>query len=205
MLKKTYIQLLKNYSSDTILIETSWNEIETNYSDKKRYYHTLDHLENLLIQIQEVRTKIEDWDSILFTLYYHDIIYKAVKSDNEEKSAIFATNKMHQIGVPNQIIENCKEQIIATKTHFESPNTDTNYFLDADLSILGQSWDLYSAYYKNVRKEYAIYPDLIYIPGRKKVLNYFLKMGRIFKTNYFYSKFEEQAKYNLQKELETIS
>jgi predicted metal-dependent HD superfamily phosphohydrolase len=204
MLKETFIALLRNYSSDNLLIEASWNEIETNYTDKKRYYHTLDHLKNLLIQINEVKTQIEDWNTILFTLYYHDIIYKAVKSDNEEKSVVFANNKMQQIDIPNQIIENCKQQIIATKTHFESPNADTNYFLDADLSILGQNWDLYSEYYKNVRKEYAIYPDLIYTPGRKKVLNHFLKMERIFKTDYFYSKFEEQAKHNLQKELETI-
>jgi predicted metal-dependent HD superfamily phosphohydrolase len=52
-----------------------------------------------------------------------------------------------------------------------------------------------------VRKEYLIYPDLIYNPGRKKVLHHFLAMDRIFKTDFFYNKFEQQARQNLRKEI----
>jgi len=59
-------------------------------------------------------------------------------------------------------------------------------------------------YYKNARKEYAIFPDFVYKPGRKKVLLHFLAMERIFKTDYFFHKFEMQAKQNLQKELEML-
>ncbi|EMF71676.1 hypothetical protein LEP1GSC145_0323 [Leptospira interrogans serovar Djasiman str. LT1649] len=29
--------------------------------------------------------RIQDWDSILLTMYYHDIIYDISKNDNEEK------------------------------------------------------------------------------------------------------------------------
>jgi predicted metal-dependent HD superfamily phosphohydrolase len=63
---------------------------------------------------------------------------------------------------------------------------------------------LYSDYYKNVRKEYSIYPNLLYNPGRKKVLKHFLAMGKIFKTDYFYQKFEKNARLNLQKELDLL-
>jgi len=44
-----------------------------------------------------------------------------------------------------------------------------------------------------------VYPDLVYNPGRKKVLNHFLAMDSIFKTDYFYNKFDRQAKENLRK------
>jgi predicted metal-dependent HD superfamily phosphohydrolase len=108
---------------------------------------------------------------------------------------------MKQIGVSDHMIQLCEAQILATKSHVKSADSDTNYFTDADLSILGQPWETYSAYYKNVRKEYAIYPDLIYNPGRKKVLTHFLAMDSIFKTDIFYQKFEMQAKENLQQEL----
>jgi predicted metal-dependent HD superfamily phosphohydrolase len=40
--------------------------------------------------------------------------------------------------------------------------------LDADLSILGKDLDTYLAYTKMIRKEYSIYPDFLYKPGRKK-------------------------------------
>jgi predicted metal-dependent HD superfamily phosphohydrolase len=66
---------------------------------------------------------------------------------------------------------------------------------------LGQHWENYLAYAKDVRKEYSIYPDFIYKPGRKKILNHFLKMKRIFKTEFFFAKFEETAKENLNREL----
>jgi len=204
MLKEAFKELLTKYTDNKNLANELWTEIEKNYSNKKRYYHSLQHLENLLMQLKDVKSEIQNWETVLFTVYYHDIIYNPLKSDNEEKSAELAEKRMKQISVPNEIIENCKLQILATKSHIKSTDSDTNYFTDADLSILGQHWETYSLYYKNVRKEYSIYPDFVYNPGRKKVLNHFLIMDRIFKTDFFYSKFELQSKQNLQKELELL-
>ena len=204
MLKETFIELITKFTDDISLTNMLWTEIEENYSDKKRYYHTLTHLDNLQNQLCEVKDKIKNWETILFTLFYHDIVYNAMKSDNEEKSAELAELRMKQINVPTEIIENCKSQILATKKHEEKSDFDTNFFIDADLSILGQDTETYKIYFQNVRQEYSIYSDLIYNPGRKKVLNHFLDMDRIFKTDYFYAKFENQAKLNLQYELEHI-
>ena len=204
MLKQTFIQLAGNYTKDAKKIIELWNEIEENYSNKKRYYHTLNHLESLLQQLFTIKIKIEDWDTVLFSLYYHDIIYNPLKTTNEEKSAAFAENRMQLIGVPQMTIENCVRQILATKKHLLSADNDTNIFIDADLSILGQPWNVYENYYKQVRNEYSLYPDLIYKPGRKKVLQHFLQMERIFKTDVCFTMFELQAKKNLQKELELL-
>lgn len=201
MLKETFIKLLENYTKSESRINEFWLEIETAYSEKSRYYHTLDHLENLLAQLTEVKDQIQHWETVLFTLYYHDVVYDAQKSDNEEKSAELAGRRMKQIGVPKETILQCKEQILATKTHIPSISSDTNYFTDADLSVLGQSWEIYAAYYQNIRKEYSVYPDSVYNPGRKKVLNHFLSMERIYKSDYFYEKFEIQAKKNMKIEL----
>jgi predicted metal-dependent HD superfamily phosphohydrolase len=205
MLKQTFIALLTKYTNDQDLITELWAEIERKYSDKKRHYHTLSHLENLFQQLTEIKTQIRDWDVVLLSLYYHDVVYNSLKSDNEQKSAELAEKRIKSIGISLEIIEQCKAQIMATKAHFMSENEDTNYFTDADLSVLGQSWEMYSEYYQNVRKEYAIYPDLIYNAGRKKVLKHFLGMERIFKTNYFYLKFEQQARVNLEKELTIVT
>jgi predicted metal-dependent HD superfamily phosphohydrolase len=201
MLKETFINLLSNYTDNKLVINVLWNEVVKNYSSKKRHYHTLNHLENLLNQLTEIKGEIENWNAVLFTLYYHDIIYNSLKSDNEEKSAVLAAQRMKEIAVDQELIELCQNQILATKTHVKSLNNDTNYFTDADLSVLGQPWEIYQKYYEDVRKEYAIYPNLIYNPGRKKVLTHFLSMDKIYKTDYFIDKFEAQARINLQKEL----
>jgi len=201
MLKETFVSLLGRYTRNTELIDELWTEIEKSYSDTKRHYHTLTHLQNMLLQLSEVKSNILNWDAVLFSLYYHDLIYNSLKSNNEEKSAEVAAERMIRLELPLALIDHCKNQILATKLHQKSEDNDTNYFLDADLSILGQSWEKYVDYYKNVRKEYAIYPDLIYKPGRKKVLQHFLSMERIFKTEYFRQKLEATAKENLKKEL----
>ena len=201
MLKETFIGLLTNYTDNDRLINELWAEIEKNYSSKKRHYHTLYHLDRLLAQLTDVKGEIQNWNTILFTLYYHDIVYNSLKSDNEEKSAKLAEKRMKQISVSIDTIELCQKQILATKSHTLSTNSDTNYFTDADLSVLGQPWETYSIYYKSVRNEYSIYPDFVYNLESKKVLNHFLSMDRIFKTDFFYNKFEKQAKENVQKEL----
>lgn len=204
MLKETFIELLRNYTDNYRLTNELWTEIEQHYSGKKRHYHTLQHLNNLLTQLTEFKDKIQNWDTILFTLYYHDIIYNPIKSDNEEKSAELAESRLRQIYAPNEKIELCKRQIIATKTHTKSTESDTNFFIDADLSVLGQDWDTYTSYYKSIRKEYAVYPDFLYNAGRKKVVKHFLAMDSIFKTDVFYKAFETQAKRNLTDELNIL-
>lgn len=177
MIKDTFISLARQYSDDNPLINDLWDEITDHYSGSERHYHSLQHLENLLDQLNMVKDDIKDWNAILFTLYYHDIIYNPLKNDNEEKSAATAALRMQALGVTDKTITACKLQIIATKQHLKSEDADTNYFTDADLAILGQSWEDYTAYYQNVRKEYSIYPALIYNAGRKKVLKHFFSNG----------------------------
>lgn len=204
MLKEIFLGLANRFSQDQLLIQKQWTEIEANYSHRKRHYHTLEHLENLLNVLGAVKDKISDWNTILFTLFYHDAVYNALKSDNEEKSAELAVDRMKLLNVPPSMIERCRQQILATKKHELNPDEDANYFTDADLSVLGQDWNTYSTYAQNVRKEYSMYPDLLYKPGRRKVLQHFLSMQKIFKTEYFSGKFEEAARQNLQEELHTL-
>lgn len=144
MLKETFINLLANYTENESLKNELWTEIEKNYSNDQRHYHTLLHLQNLLQQLIEVKSEIHNWETVLFTLFYHDIVYVSVNSDNEEKSAELAEKRLKQISLTTDTIDSCKSQILATKSHTISADSDTNYFTDADLSILGQNWETYS-------------------------------------------------------------
>ena len=201
MLKDIFFELTRRYTDNLPLILTLWNEIDKEYSHSSRHYHTVSHLENVIFQLEQISNEIADWDSLLFAIFYHDIVYKSTKSNNEEKSAEIATKRLSEINFPQDKISKCVAMILATKKHLYTGDSDTDLFTDADLSILGQSWDQYTVYYNQIRKEYSIFPDLIYNAGRKKVLNHFLKMDTIFKSTYFYDKLEVQAKENLLKEL----
>lgn len=204
VLKDRFETLCLNFSENKILVEKFWTEIENNYSTKSRYYHNLPHLENMFEEIDAVRDQIEKFENISFSIFYHDMIYDASSKLNEEKSADVAKERLESLGVNNDKIQNIYEQILATRSHKRSENEDTNFLLDADLSILGKSDEAYLEYTKQIRKEYSIYPDLLYKPGRKKVLKHFLELENIFKTEYFIGKYEIQARENIKSELKNL-
>lgn len=167
MLKEIFTSLIDKYTSDSAIAQKLWDEIEKQYTSPKRFYHNLQHLENMYKQL-EACEQIDDWDTLMFSLFYHDIIYKATSKDNEEKSALAAIKALTAINYPKEKIKLCGEQILATKGHELSTDNDTNLFTDADLSILGSDWDSYLEYSKQVRNEYAIYPDLCTTPAEKR-------------------------------------
>lgn len=201
MLKEKFFQLLNSYTDKIELKEKLWSEIEKKYSVKRRHYHTLQHLTNLINELESIKQEIVTWDSVLFSVYYHDIIYNTLKKDNEEKSAILAEKRLIELKIDSSTINKVKKQILATKSHLISNDNDTNLFTDADLSILGTDWQTYHEYCNQIRKEYFIYPDIMYKAGRKKVLHHFLKMEKIYKTTLFFEKYEIQAKQNMEQEL----
>lgn len=203
-LKAIWSQLTSAYSKDTSLINDLWEEIEKNYSYKKRHYHSLQHLNYMMEKLKAYKNHLEEVDTITFSVFYHDIIYDPKKQHNEEKSAEVAHDRLMQLKVSPLQVEKCVQQIIATKSHQQREANDTNFLLDFDLAILGDTPEKYREYVAHIRKEYSIYPDFLYKRGRKKVLKHFLEMPEIFKTTEFVAAYEKQARINLSNELESL-
>lgn len=204
MLTDTFLQLVNKYSKDHELANNLWLEIFTKYSEPKRHYHTIDHLEALITDLNEVKSKITDCDTMLFAVFYHDIIYKASSSTNEGDSAKLAMKRLTEIGYPADKIAKCANMILATKLHQLSEDNDTNYLIDADLGIIGKTPEDYQKYTEQIREEYSIYPDFMYTSGRKKALQHFLQIDSIYKTKHFSNKYEQQARINISNELEEL-
>ncbi|WP_426276962.1 hypothetical protein ACN9MN_17075 [Chryseobacterium sp. S-02] len=200
-LKERFSEICLPLTQDQKLIGKLWSEVERNYSQKGRYYHNLEHLENMFSELDAIKDKISNYSNISFSVFYHDLIYDASSKSNEEKSAEFAKERLQQLNINESDIAEIYQQILATKAHESSDYNDVNYLLDADLSILGKDLETYINYTQKIRKEYSIYPDLLYKPGRKKVLKHFLEMENIFKTEYFREKYDEQAKKNIEFEI----
>lgn len=203
MIKEKFLNLIRKYSENEDYNLECWNEVENNYSVKSRHYHNLEHLKNMLSELDKIQSEVKDIDCLLFAIYYHDIIYKPNKSNNEYQSAITFKNRIDKTSFDK--LNECMSQIEATKEHKISDNYDTNILLDLDLSILGKSSKEYKTYSENIRKEYQIYPDFMYRKGRKKVLKNILELNFIYKTDYFKQLYENQARENLKLELKQLS
>ena len=205
MFETEFLQTIRPLSSDPDLPLQLWKELKSFYTRADRYYHNINHLDHLLNELTDVKDKISDWPVLILSIGYHDAIYNTLKQDNEEKSAKYALDKIARLHLSGEQIMSCKEQILATKGHQLNTNSDVNYFIDADLSILGAPAGIYKDYTEAIRKEYSFYPDFLYKPGRQKVLKHFLVMPRIFKTAEFFEKYEESARQNMEAELLVIS
>lgn len=181
--------------------DTLWQEIVKKYTQASRHYHTLLHLDAILNELLPLEKEIEDWSSMIFAIAYHDIIYNVLKKDNEEKSADLAFKRLIELNIEESRATRCSQLILATKNHSMSTDPDFNYFTDADLSILGKESNVYKNYCQQIRKEYKYYPDILYKPGRQKVLLQFLGMKHIYKTSHFQALYEEKARKNMEEEL----
>lgn len=206
-LYKSWIELSEKYFKDTSDIGLLWDKIKNNYSSKNRYYHNLFHIASMLELASENKSEIQNYDELLFAIWFHDIIYTSTSKKNEEKSAEFANSVLQNISTVHMNAHNIYQLIISTKKHqvLLEENTDNAFLLDFDLSILGATWDDYKIYVQNIRKEYKIYPDFLYNPARKKVLLSFLDREKLFFTNKYQGLLEKKARLNLTKELELLS
>lgn len=133
-----------------------------------------------------------------FGLSYTSFDYKDIRVSKK----IFGKNETLQVSCS---ITNTGKRTGDEVVHELSKDSDTNYFIDADLAILGSAPAQYNIYATMVRKEYRQYPDLLYKPGRRKVLEHFLQMPAIYKTAFFRERYQQQAKENLAAELNMLS
>jgi len=205
MFEQVFKEQVARVTDQQEMIENLWTEVEKKYSKPGRHYHTLSHLEDLLLQLSAIKDSISDWQTLIFAIAYHDIIYDPLKHNNEEKSAQVAFERLSGLSASANQRQKCYWQIMATKHHQLSDDDDTNFFTDADLAILGYDEDRYTQYCSQIRKEYKLYPDFVYKGGRQKVLRHFLQMKHIYKTDYFRDKYEQQARENLNTELLRLS
>lgn len=204
MLQSLFTNTINEYIDNKELLNIYWTEIKKQHTSKNRHYHNLTHLSNLYIELAPIKNDILNWTAVLFSIFYHDIVYDVKKQNNEKESADLAVKRLSKTKLPKELILLCKSHILATKSHEVSACNDTNLFTDADLSILGKKPEQYQQYCYQIRQEYSIYPNFLYKKGRKKVIEHFLNLERIYKTEYFFVKYEETAQKNLQKELSLL-
>lgn len=195
IIEKTYKKLISDDSEYKLLIER--------YSEPHRYYHTLKHIEDCLQKLAEVEHLCDDLKSLQLAIFYHDFIYFPKRKDNEEKSAEHAYKLLQSNS--EKTAAKVRDLILLTR-HPSSPVTgDEHLLLDIDLSILGANEEEYQSYEENIRKEFIHVPKLLYKIGRSKLLKKFLKQKRIYHSDYFNSRYETQARINLEKALKNLS
>lgn len=198
-LKEKFTELLTDIGFEENDIQKNWLDLQKAYSKKSRYYHNLTHIKDMVESFEAYSDKLQKRNEILFSIFYHDYIYSSSKKDNELKSAEFALSVLSEnIQLDRKLVF---DAILATQQHQKNIVEDINWLIDFDLKILARDWNEYQIYFEQIRKEYRIYPDFLYKPGRAKALKHFLENDFIFQTDEFRSLYEEKARLNIKKEI----
>ncbi|WP_345237185.1 hypothetical protein [Hymenobacter saemangeumensis] len=173
------------------------------YQAPERHYHTLAHIGALLNRAEQVQ--LLDPDVVKLAIWFHDAVYNALKSDNEARSAAWALDFLTYSTLEPSRCRRVAYLIERTHDHTQAQppdDADLLFFLDADLSILGAPEPDYWEYARQVRREYRVVPDVLYRPGRCKVLEKMLATPKLFRTAEMHEKLEASARRNLQAELQ---
>jgi predicted metal-dependent HD superfamily phosphohydrolase len=168
------------------------------HAEPHRHYHNQQHIAECLAEFDAARHLARDARTIEAAIWFHDAVYNPRASDNEEQSANLARSCLDGASVSAELTKKIAEVIMATKTHNASGDSDTALMIDIDLAIFGQNEARFAEYEKQIRREYSWVPKFIYSPKRAEILEGFLKRERIYTTEFFSTKYEANARRNLE-------
>ena len=197
-----------NNAIEPAILKALWQDIGVRYNESQRAYHSLQHIQQLFTQFEQIKHHLNESHIIALVLFYHDVIYEPTRSDNELKSAEYAVETLR----PYLSAAQCQyiyALIMMTANHKlaecsnAQKNFDSAYLLDMDLSILGASWSEYEQYAQAVRQEYAYVSNPDYRDGRRAVLTELLAHPKLYLTDY-YDRLEKQARQNIKREIKIL-
>jgi predicted metal-dependent HD superfamily phosphohydrolase len=153
VLRRLWHDLLSAWAVDPALADRTFEEVRAHYTGPGRFYHTLDHVQNVLQTVEIVGSYARNPNTVKLAAWLHDVIYDGRAADNEERSADYAERLCEKLSIPEGRL--VAALIRKTKTHDAAGDADAHVLIDADLTILGVSESAYRLYAEQIRQEYA--------------------------------------------------
>ncbi|MCA1248615.1 N-methyl-D-aspartate receptor NMDAR2C subunit [Massilia sp. MS-15] len=174
------------------------DRVLASHAEPSRHYHTLQHLEECLALFDQVAHLAEHPGEVAIALWFHDAVYVPLATDNEARSAAWASEALRTAGAPPALIERIQALVMATVHHDATADADAGLVIDIDLAILGAGPARFAQYEQQVRAEYAAVPAFPYRRKRNEILARLLARPVIYGTPDMHRRFEAQARMNLR-------
>jgi predicted metal-dependent HD superfamily phosphohydrolase len=199
-LRRQWRDLLHHWAVDPIRANEKFKEVSSFYREAGRFYHTLDHIGEVLHSVDALASKARFPEMVKLSAWLHDVIYDSKASDNEERSARYAEKLCEEFEIPEGRV--IAAMILKTKTHDAEGDTDAQILIDADLAILGATETEYRAYAQKIQQEYAWVPQDRFNEGRRRILEGLLARPRIY---HWFSHLEGPARRNMAAEIARLA
>lgn len=183
---------------------SSYDQLRRLYAEPHRHYHSFQHIVECLSEFDFARHFAQQPLAVELAIWFHDAIYDPHAGDNEERSADLAKRCLADNGIEKSWCESVFQLVLATKQHDGSLHPDAPLMVDIDLSIFGQSAKRFWEYESQIRKEYEWVPEKVFAEKRAEILKRFLWRRTIYNTEFFFKKYEEHARMNLQASVQKL-
>ena len=160
------INVFKRYNSilERYLSKKSIEQLEFLWNDKKRFYHNVSHLENMINCIESNiyfnELKLYEKHTLLIGIFMHDAIYDPRKQDNEDRSIDFF--KKSYIGKDTLMVQNVIKLIETTKHRKRPVYRLERIFWDADNNKFKKGYAALLTNEKLIRKENSFATNAVY-------------------------------------------
>jgi predicted metal-dependent HD superfamily phosphohydrolase len=189
------------------LMEGQYQFLEEHYSEAQRAYHTLSHVRRMLELMDTLRDYREfkgkvDWDALEWAIIFHDVVYNigAKSSENEKKSLKASRIAARLARLPHEFIQKTSEYIMATAQTSPPQSLGAKLMSDLDLSSFAVPSSYYFRYGQQVLDEDThVIPEKEHLRKLLGFMNLLTGRPRIFFTNYFFDRYEDQARANIEK------
>ena len=186
-----------------------FSDLDRRYKEPGRFYHTWDHVSDCLGELPAARSLCDSPLAVELALWFHDAVCDPRAADNEERSARLARNAAAAMGIDPALADLSARLILCTAHGAESSgeedgDRDSAVVQDIDLAILGRQPRMFTAYERNIRREYSFLTEREYREGRVRVLGRFLSRRRVYRTDMFHRRYEEAARRNLRSSLASL-
>ncbi len=167
-------------------------ELSGRYAEPHRHYHDLRHIADMLMNgrafpLNEVQ---------VMAVWFHDAVYDATRSDNEERSAVLAEERLGALGWPGDAVARVARIVRDTAGHVPS-DAESAVVLDLDLASLAAEPAVFRANRAAIRLEYAHVGDADFSAGTARFAAGMLDRDRLFHTDWG-APLEERARANLR-------
>jgi predicted metal-dependent HD superfamily phosphohydrolase len=174
------------------------------WAEPGRRYHDLDHLRDCLAELDGAPADGADRDRVEAALWFHDAIYDPGAGDNEDRSAEWARRALAELGIRPAVADDVARLVRLTRHTDPASDPSGRLLCDVDLAILGREPEVFDAYDRRIRDEYAWVSEPDFRAARTGVLAGLLARSPLYQTEHFRRRYEAAARTNIGRALKRL-
>lgn len=185
-------------------IDSTYSELYVAYTNPDRHYHDINHINEGLELIDEIRTFLEEPVLIEASWWWHDKVYETSPTKmklNEAMSGLEAFQALRELEAKDLFCVEVMSGIMPTLHSYIPVKTDHKFLVDIDLVRIAAPESDFDRNAEDLSKEYGITIEAFRIGQTQFFRNFMKNRSSVYLTHYFRERYEKMAQANIARVL----